>query len=369
LPAGRLIVGNIEEYRKQINGIDKEMARLFRERMEVSKGIAAYKSGFGLPIRDASREAAIYASCAERIDSPEIEPYYIEFQKNVIDLSCRYQSRLMEGIKVSYSGVEGAYAYIAAKKMFPDAQLISYANFEPAYNAVVTGEADFAVLPLENSYAGDVGAVMDLAFSGPLHVNRVRDLDIEHNLLALPGSAIGDIRTVVSHPQALQQCDEYIRSRGFAAREYTNTARAAAFVKESSDRSIAAIASADTAEIFGLEILEQKINTSRNNTSRFAAFSRVMTPEDYSSDGKKCFIIVFSVKNEAGALAMTLDILGAHGYNLKNLKSRPLKGLLWKYYFYIEAEGDINSENGRDTIRELSAVCEMLKLVGAYTED
>lgn len=362
-------MGSIDEYRKEINCIDEEMAQLFRRRMTVSADIARYKMEFGLPVKDGAREEAIYAKCTERINDSEIAPYYIELQKNVIDLSCRYQSRIMEGIRVSYSGVEGAYAYIAARKMFPDAQLISYPNFEPAYDAVVKGEADFAVLPLENSYAGDVGAVMDLAFSGPLHINRVRDLDIEHNLLALPGTRLDQIKTVVSHTQALQQCDEYIKAHGFETKEYSNTARAAQFVKENGDSGIAAIASAETAEIFGLDIIEQKINTSRNNTSRFAAFSRVQTPDEAIRSGRKSFIIVFSVRDEAGALALTLDILGAHGYNLKNLKSRPLKGLLWKYYFYIEAEGDITGQNGQDTLRELSAVCEKLKLVGAYTED
>lgn len=362
-------MGNIEEYRKEINEIDSELARLFKARMEVSADIARYKKEFGLPIRDGSREEQIYAKCAERIADSEIEPYYVELQKDIIDLSCRYQSRIMEGIKVAYSGVEGAYAYIAARKMFPDAQLISYTNFEPAYNAVVAGEADFAVLPLENSYAGDVGAVMDLAFSGPLHVNRVRDLDIEHNLLVLPGARLDQIKTVVSHSQALQQCDEYIKAHGFDTMEYSNTARAAMYVRDTGDPSIAAIASAETAEIFGLDIIEQKINTTRNNTSRFAAFSRVQTPDEAIGGGKKCFIIVFSVRDEAGALAMTLDILGAHGYNMKNLKSRPMKGLLWRYYFYIEAEGDVTTEDGKDMLRELSAVCEQLKLVGAYTED
>ena len=362
-------MGNIEDYRNEINEIDKQMVALFKKRMAVSKKVAEYKMEYGLPVKDNAREEQIYAKCAERVNDPEIEPYYVSFQKNVIDLSCDYQSRLMDGIRVAYSGVEGAYAYLAAKKLFPDAQLVSCTNFGPAYNAVLDGKADFVVLPLENSYAGDVGAVMDLAFDGPLHVNRVCNLTIEHNLLTVPGASIGDIKTVVSHPQALMQCDEYIKAHGFAAKEYTNTARAAQYVKELNDPSVAAIASDATAEIFGLDILERKINTANNNTSRFAAFSRVPVPYASIKGKKPGFIIIFSVKNRAGALAMTLDILGAHGFNLKNLKSRPLKGSMFEYYFYIEGEGDINDENGKNTIRELSVMCEKVRLLGAYVED
>lgn len=360
---------NIEEYRKEINEIDEEMAVLFKKRMAVSKKVAEYKMDCGLPVKDENREAQIYAKCAERENDPDIEAYYVSFQKAVIGLSCDYQTKLMEGLKVSYSGVEGAYAYMAAKKMFPHAQLISCANFEPAYNAVLEGKADFAVLPIENSYAGDVGAVMDLAFEGPLHVNRLCNLNIEHSLIGLPGTRISDIKTVVSHPQALMQCDEFIKSHGFETREYVNTARAAQYVKEQGDTHTAAIASADTAALFGLEILEKKINTADNNTSKFAAFSRVPVPQA-SLEGKKTgFIIVFSVKNEAGALAMTLNILGAHGFNMRNLKSRPLKGSVFEYYFYIEAEGDILGSNGKNTLTELSVMCEKMRLLGIFEEE
>lgn len=360
---------NIEEYRKAINDIDGQMAELFKKRMAISKNIADYKKELGLPVKDEKREEQIYARCAERIDDPEIESYYVNFQKNVIDLSCEYQTRLMEGIRVSYSGVEGAYAYMAAKKMFPGAQLIACSNFGPAYNAVLEGKADFAVLPLENSYAGDVGAVMDLAFDGPLYVNRVCNLNVEHSLIGVPGATIADIKTVVSHPQALMQCDEFIKEHSFEARDYVNTARSAQYVKELGDKSVAAIASVDTARIFGLNIIEKKVNTANNNTSRFAAFGRTQIPHEVLAGKKSGFIIVFSVKNEAGALAMNLNILGAHGYNMRNLKSRPLKGSMFEYYFYIEAEGDIQNENGENTLRELSVMCEKLRLLGTFAQD
>ena len=142
---------------------------------------------------------------------------------------------------------------------------------------------------------------------------------------------------------------------------------AAEYVKKLNDNSVAAIASDETAKIYDLNILESSINTSRMNTTRFAAFSRAQNKTD--STKKKMnehFIIVFTVKNEAGALAKTLDIIGAHGFNMRNLRSRPMKELLWNYYFYIEAEGNINTTNGKEMLRELSATCARLKLVGTY---
>ena len=223
------------------------------------------------------------------------------------------------------------------------------------------------VLPLENSAAGEVGTVMDLIFSGELFVNQVVDLSIVHNLLGVPGAALDGVKTVISHQQALDQCGEYIRSHGFETRAFSNTALAAKFVKDSGDASVAAIASDETSDIFGLNILDRGINDSKINTTRFAALSRAQNrPAGKSSREEENFILVFTVKNEAGALAQTLNIIGSHGYNMRNLRSRPMKDLQWNYFFYIEAEGNVNTENGRDMLRELSAVCAKLKLVGTF---
>ena len=208
---------------------------------------------------------------------------------------------------------------------------------------------------------------MDLIFSGDLFVNQVVDLPIEHNLLGTDEATIDSVKTVISHPQALDQCGEYIRAHGFETETFSNTALAARYVKEQNDATIAAIASDETSEVFGLKIVDKVINDSRTNTTRFAALSRAQNrPASMSSCAEENFILVFTVKNEAGALAQTLNIIGAHGFNMRNLRSRPMKDLQWNYFFYIEAEGNINNENGRDMLRELSAICAKLKLVGTY---
>ena len=208
---------------------------------------------------------------------------------------------------------------------------------------------------------------MDLIFSGSLYVNQVVDLPVLHNLLAVENAELDGIRTVVSHPKALQQCADYIRRHGLETRAYSNTALAAKFVKESGDPTLAAIASDETALIFGLKLLDTGINDSKINSTRFAAFSRSQNrPVTSKKREDENFILAFTVQNEAGALAQTLNIIGAHGFNMRNLRSRPMKDLQWSYFFYIEAEGNINTENGQDMLRELSAVCAKLRLVGTY---
>lgn len=360
-------MSELERSRKEINRIDMEIAKLFEQRMRACSAIAAYKKENGLSIRDVDREAAMIQEYRNYIEDDQIRSYYVQFLKQTIDLSCKYQSALISGMTVAYSGVEGAYAHIAAKRMFPEAQLVSCPDFVDAYRGVEEGTFDCAVLPFENSYAGEVGAVMDLIFSGQLYVNQVVDLPIRHNLLVNKGASADEIKTVVSHPQALSQCASYIRKHGYATKTCANTALAARQLCDSGDLTTAAIASEETAELFGLENLDAGINDVQNNTTRFAALSRVQyAPEPSKVREDENFILVFTVQNKAGALAQTLNIIGAHGFNMRAVRSRPMKDLQWNYYFYIEAEGNINNQNGQDMLRELSAICARLKLVGTF---
>lgn len=358
----------LEEARKIINEVDAEMAELFVKRMKAVEMVAEHKKTYGLPVLDEAREAAVIRKGSERVDDETLREYYVNFIQNNMAISRNYQFRILEGMKVAYCGTEGAFAHIATGKMFPSAQSIPYGDFAAAYNAVERGDCDAAVLPIENSYNGEVGQVTDLMFSGNLYVNSMLDLAVSQDLLVLPGTQKSDIKTVISHPQALGQCAAYIVQNGWETREYNNTALAARFVANSGDKTLAAIASAEAAEIFGLEALECNINASRSNTTRFAAFTRSRNTRNSSAMGEH-FILLFTVKNEAGALAKAIDVIGRCGFNMRTLRSRPMKELLWQYYFYVEAEGNVNSAAGDIMMRELSAFCDRLKLVGTYTKE
>ena len=352
----------LEQARKIINEVDSQMAKLFAKRMRAAEMVFEYKKEFGLPILDQKREEAVIEKNSALIDDDVIKGYYIDYIKNMMSVSRAYQYRLQNGLKVAYSGVEGAFAHIAAGRIFPDSNRVSYRDFKSAYDSVVNGESDVAVLPIENSYAGEVGQTIDLIFSGGLFINGIYELEIHQNLLGVQGASVDDIKKVTSHPQALSQCHDYIKNRGFETEEANNTAIAARTVAEMNDKTLGAIASVETAEIYGLKVLESNVNKSGENTTRFAVLSRVpaTTPEMSNS------VLMFTVKNEAGSLANALSIIGKYGYNMTALRSRPLKKHSWQYYFYIEIDGTTNTEKGEKMLSELNKECDKLKVVGSF---
>lgn len=352
----------LDKAREIINRVDSQMAELFVERMKAAEMVFEHKKEFGLPIFDPEREEAVIQKNSALIANDVIKGYYIDYIKNLMSVSRSYQYRMQNGLKVAYSGVEGAFAHIAAGRIFPDSNRVSFRDFKSAYNAVVNGEADVAILPIENSYAGEVGQTIDLIFSGGLFINGIYELEIHQNLLGVPGSTVDDIKKVTSHPQALGQCHDYIKFRGFDVEEATNTAIAAKRVAELNDKSLGAIASVETAEIYGLKILEANINKSGENTTRFAVLSKVKADSPTLSSS----VLMFTVKNEAGSLANAISIIGKYGYNMTALRSRPLKKLSWQYYFYIEIDGTTNTDKGQKMIEELNGVCDKLKIAGTF---
>ena len=360
----------LAEARKIINEVDKQMAELFCRRMEASKLVVEHKMEYGLPILDRIREEEVIKKNSEYLEGQpeEVKSCYVNFLRETMAVSRHYQSRIMSGMKVAFSGVEGAFASIAAGKIFPTATRVAYGNFQDAYASVVNGECDVAVLPMENSSAGEVGQVVDLLFSGPLYVNKTFDLAVVHDLLVVPGTKLEEIETVVSHPQALSQCMPYIRAHGWSEREYVNTALAAEYVAKKGKKNLAAIASEDAAEIYGLEVLASRINDASNNTTRFAVISPVRNKAPQNRGMDMSFILMFTVRNEAGSLARAIDIIGRRGFNMQSLRSRPMKELLWQYYFYLELEGNVDSPDGIEMMKELSTCCDQLKIIGSYAK-
>ncbi|MBR6562954.1 MAG: chorismate mutase [Clostridia bacterium] len=356
----------LDKARNIINATDREMAKLFEQRMDAVRMVAHYKKEHGLPVDDLGREADIIAKNSEIVENDDYRSYYVDFLRNNIEVSKRYQHRLLDGMRVAYSGVVGAFANIAAEKIFPDATCIGYPDFAAAYNAALSGECDCALLPVENSFNGDVGKVLDLAFFGALYINGVYEAEIVQNLLGPKGSTIEDIEQVISHPQALGQCAQYIEKHGFEPVEAVNTAVAAKVVAESGRKNLAAIGSEEAAEKFGLVKLEGRINESGNNTTRFAVFSR--NHRDFAANDKH-FIMLFTVNNTAGSLGRAVSVIGEHGFNLRALKSRPTKDLNWEYYFYAEGDGNLGTFEGKAMLADLSSCCSSVKIIASYEKE
>ncbi|MBO4343330.1 MAG: chorismate mutase [Clostridia bacterium] len=356
---------SLNEIRVVIDKIDNDMAKLFKERMDAVKMVAEYKKEHGIPIEDKERENAMILKNTEK-QPFDIQPYYKEFLKSMLSESKSYQSLLCSNMTVSYSGVEGAFAYIAAKRIFPTAKTISCPDFETAYNMVVTGKSNCAVLPIENSFAGDVEQVMDLAYFGELSVSGIFDLPLSHCLLANPGTKIEDIKAVQSHPQALSQCMPYLKKHGWNLIQASNTAIAAKDVAQSRRRDLAVVASKETAELYGLQVLESEINEQKTNTTRFAVFTREPVSVDPSDNH---FVLMFKVKNEPGSLGNAIYIISKYNYNLMSLKSHPSGEDNWAYYFYSEGEGNLATESGKKMLEELKAVCNNVRIVGSFGKE
>jgi chorismate mutase/prephenate dehydratase len=279
-----------------------------------------------------------------------------------MELSRRYQRQVMGKDKVGYQGTEGAFSHIALRNLFGPVKEMAYATFEDVIIAVERGDVAYGVIPFENSYTGEVGEVFDLLFVHPVHICGMYDLPISQNLLGLEGASLSDIRQVYSHHQAISQSQEFLKNLGLEAIPYPNTATAAKYVKETNDKSKGAIASLETADLYGLSVLKEGINTSSQNTTRF-----ILLCKEPAAGGNR-FSLLFTVDHAAGRLAGVIGIIADFGFSLESIKSRPVKNVPWQYYFYVEIIGDPEEDRARQMLVALAKECKELKLLGSYTK-
>lgn len=340
--------------------LDRQLARLFYRRMELA-ALKAREQGETCPVFESEQEPALPAELAGQ--DPALERYYRAFRQTGRQLATQYQLEVLGRDRVAYQGVEGAFSHIALRKLFPLAKARSYPTWAAVFDAVESGEAAYGVLPFENSNAGDVSAVLDLCFAHPeLQVCRVYDLPVRQNLLALPGARLADIRRVVSHPQAIAQSARFLNSLGLTATECLNTAVAAKQVAESGDLTLAAIASAETAELYGLQVLAAGVNSDGDNTTRFIVITR-----ENPAEGDR-FSLLFTVDHKAGQLARVIQAIGAAGFNMECIKSRPMPGVPFEYYFYVELEGQPGRQESKTLLEALGQICNTLRVLGVYTK-
>ncbi len=348
-----------EDVKEKLRAADADLADAFRRRMEAVCELTAHEREKGMPM------PYVANTCADCGGDDTVRGYYPLFVRHVTGLGEQISHHVMEGIRVAYAGCPGAFAELAARRIYPDAHLVPCADFRAAYEAVENGECDSAVLPLENSYAGDVAQVMDLAYFGSLHIRGVYDVRVNQCLVGVEGAQLSGIRRVISHPQALSQCAGFISRHGWATEEAENTAFAARHVAKLGDVSVAAVCNKEAAPLYGLTVLAEGINESTQNTTRFAVFCRAPEPKP---DDKR-FMLAFTVRNEAGFLSRAISVIGENGFNMRSIKSRPTKNLNWDYYFYVEGEGCITTSAGERLLASLGEVCSGLKVIGSFGEE
>lgn len=352
---------SLDDLRVEIDKIDDELATIFEKRMNVVKDISLVKKENNLPVLDSSREDDILEKNVIKVKD-ELQPYYLTFLKEMLEISKSYQRNILKKNLVGYQGTEGAFSYLATQEIYPTENKISFPTFEKAISAVENDEINSAVLPFENSYTGEVGEILDLLLKHDVYINKIIDVKIEQNLVGIKGSNLQNIERIYSHEQALTQCASFLQTlNNVQLIPYSNTALAAKHVISLNNPKCAAITSKETAKLFNLEILKENINDDHNVSTKFITISK-----NIAKVGNR-FNLLFSVKEGKGQLLEIIKIFSNHDFNLESIKSRTMKNSPWKYYFYIEVDGDINSNKTKDLLKELNESCEFVKILGNYT--
>lgn len=377
---------DIQELRKEIDGIDDQLVKLFGQRMEVASRIADFKRENNLPIFVPAREREKLQDVAEKAGE-EMANYTRVLYSMLFELSRSYQCkqnlvhtelyrRITDSVEntpklfprqamVACQGVEGAYAQIACEKIFKDPMIMYFKSFESVFHAIDQGLCRYGILPLENSTAGSVKKVYDLMIDHNFSIVRTFRLKIDHNLLALPGATVDSIREIYSHEQAIHQCGGFLSTlKNVKIIPVENTAVAAKMVADSGRTDVAALSSRACQELYGLDCLKASVQDKGNNRTRFICISKEL--EIYPGSDRTSIMMV--LHHRPGALYKVLARLYTLGINVTKLESRPIPDREFEFMFYFDLETSIYSEEFVQLMCELEDLCEEFKYLGSYSE-
>ncbi len=266
-------------------------------------------------------------------------------------------------VRVAYQGVSGAFSEEAAANFAPGAETVGYPSFEEAFGAAASGACDYACLPVENSIAGSINQTYDLLTDSVLNVVGEQIVRVRHNLLVKPGVRMEDVKRVYSHPQALAQCQGFLRKHGFEAVTDFDTAGAAKLLSENGGEGKAAIASLRAAEAYGLEVLKEHIEDLPFNFTRFFVLGTTEAP---APKGQCKSSMVLATRHKPGDLVACLEVFPKHDINMTKLESRPRRDKPWSYLFYIDIDGHIEDANVAAAMTDLMRKAAFVKFLGSY---
>ncbi|MBO5278936.1 MAG: prephenate dehydratase [Lachnospiraceae bacterium] len=374
---------DLQEIRPEIDRIDKELVRMFEERMKLCEEVAEFKVNTGKKVFDPEREEEKLKALCAMADTEFNEQCIGELFTQMMCMSRKLQYQKLaangeqtehgftevEGIRreniiVAYQGVEGAYSHQAMLQYFgKDVKNFHVKTFREAMEVIRDGKADYAVLPIENSSAGSVNDVYDLLLEFENCIVAETFVRAEHALLGLPEASMEDIKTVYSHPQALMQCSRFLEQhREWQSISELNTAVSAKKVVEAGDKSQAAIASTLAAELYGLKVLQTGINHNRNNTTRFLIVSR---DKIYTRQAKKVSIS-FELLHTSGTLYNMISHFIFNHLNMTKIESRPIEGRNWEYRFVIDVEGRLSDADMKNALLGIREEAKSFKILGNY---
>ncbi len=369
--------------REQLDVMDKEIVELFEKRMELCKEVAKSKIGTGKKVLDKEREAQKIEAVTQLASNDFNKKSVQELFKQIMSMSRKLQYQTMaesgmgweipfrvvneitkENVKVVYQGVPGAYSYEATYDYFgKQVDAFCVKTFQQAMEAVMNEEADYAVLPIENTTAGIVNDVYDLLVKYNPTIVDVIDLKISHALLGLSDAQITDIKTVYSHPQGLMQCSDFLEQYPqWQQIAQANTAGSAKKVVKENDKTQAAIASKIAGELYGLKVLQDNIVHNDDNMTRFI----IITKDKICKKQADKVFISFELPHESGSLYSTLSHFIFNGLNLTKIESRPIVGKSWEYRFFVELEGNLMDSAVKNALNAIHAEVDCLNILGNY---
>jgi chorismate mutase/prephenate dehydratase len=366
---------DLQALREAIEALDREILAQLRRRMSLAEQVAATKLHAAFPFRDERREDQVlqrvrHLAVEQGLDAHQVEELY----RVVLDMSVAHQKAHVRALavtplRVAYQGVEGSYSHLTAQQRYaglPAGVLLEgHETFRAAAEAVRDGIADHALLPIENTTAGSINETYDLLAEGGLVITAEAVSRIEHCLLGLPGSRLEDLRLVLSHPQGLLQCQDFLRAAPWlVAQPEFDTAGSARKVRERNDPTVAAIAAESAARVYGLEVLRRGIQTQAGNYTRFVELSREAAR--FPSEGAAKTSLLLTTPHQPGALAEVLAVFARRGVNLAKLESRPIPDSPFQYRFYLDLQGHAGREPVRGALAEVRPLTVELRVLGTY---
>jgi prephenate dehydratase len=345
----------LEDIRKKIDKIDRELLVLLQERM----GMALRSKKFKTEVTDSHREEAVLTR-AERLNLDLVERSFTrQLLKTIIEESKRLQEE--DRRLVAFQGEHGAYGEVASRLLVPGGAFIPCLEFADVFRGVEEGYLDLGVVPVENSLEGAVTQVNDLLTTTNLKVIGEARIPVRHCLLATEATDYREIRLVYSHPQALAQCRNFLMRNKLEARPYYDTAGAAKMLARENPRAAAAIASTLCAELYDLEIIKEGIEDGPANTTRFLLLAR----DPFEGQGEKTSII-FATPHEAGRLYAVLRLFAENDINLTRIASMPLRADPRNYCFFLDFEGSEKEEKAANVLKNMKKLTISLKILGSY---
>lgn len=376
-------MSDIDDYRNRIDEIDKEITKLFEERMDTVIKIGNYKKANNLPIFNRDREDEVIEKNIGYLKNEDYAQETRKFFISLMEVARELQSRKMieaeeatekkaivsetkikkEG-KIGFFGAPGSFSEEAMLKYFGDIENPNaYDEFEDIFIAVKNDEIKYGILPIENSSTGAISQVYDLLYKYGFYIVGEECIKINQHLIGVKGTTIDTIKEIYSHPQPIQQSTEFLKNHSdWKLIPFHSTAASAKLISDLNDISKAVIASDRCASIYNLKIIKENINNKSDNSTRFIIISKDIETDPSCNKVS----VVFSLEHKAGTLYKLLRHFAENNINMMKIESRPMEKGAWKYFLYVDFEGNIESEKVAKALKLIEQSSAYFKLIGGY---